>query len=442
MQILSRRVRRALPATASSTSTTRSCRRSSAASPYHQAYERGVKLIGATAHYATTRPRRGPDHRAGRDPRLAPRLGRRPGAQGPRPREASCSRARCAGTSRTASSSTATRPSSSRERCASSVSLLALRWSASWSRCGCSPVAAWRFDSVAAGVAAARAARVRALTVRGARHRRHAARTTYRRGPAIAVGLGDDVVLVDAGRGVAEALRAAKIPVEQPRVVLLTSLLPENMVGLDDLLAPAGSRAAATPLRVFGPPGTRALVDGPRAPLTRAGATRRPRRSALPAPRARRGRGRTSSAARVELAEGVLAAARRALAGGPLPALAWRIEGGGRSGRVSSAGWAPTRSSRPRRREPLGARGRLRRLARARARRGHRRATDALAREAALHTRLEDVGRARGARRRRAPRAGAAAPAAGLRPPVSRRVVERRFRGRVDVPADGDDITP
>ena len=43
------------------------------ARPYHQAYDRGVKLIGATAHYVTARPRRGPDHRAGRDagrPRL------------------------------------------------------------------------------------------------------------------------------------------------------------------------------------------------------------------------------------------------------------------------------------------------------------------------------------------------------------------------------------
>ena len=39
------------------------------ARPYHQAHERGVKLIGATAHYVTARPRRGADHRAGRRPR-------------------------------------------------------------------------------------------------------------------------------------------------------------------------------------------------------------------------------------------------------------------------------------------------------------------------------------------------------------------------------------
>ena len=33
--------------------------------PYHQAHERGVKLIGATAHYVTTDLDEGPDHRAG-----------------------------------------------------------------------------------------------------------------------------------------------------------------------------------------------------------------------------------------------------------------------------------------------------------------------------------------------------------------------------------------
>ncbi|NIY12011.1 MAG: hypothetical protein GWN02_28750, partial [Gemmatimonadetes bacterium] len=57
-----------------------------------------------------------------------------------------------------------------------------------------------------------------------------------RAGPCIALALGDEIALVDAGRAVAEALRGAKIPVAQPRSVYLTSLLPENTVGLDDLL--------------------------------------------------------------------------------------------------------------------------------------------------------------------------------------------------------------
>ena len=34
--------------------------------PYHRAFERGVKLIGATAHYATAELDEGSDHRTGR----------------------------------------------------------------------------------------------------------------------------------------------------------------------------------------------------------------------------------------------------------------------------------------------------------------------------------------------------------------------------------------
>ena len=56
------------------------------ARPYHQAHERGVKLIGATAHYVTARPRRRPDHRAGRRAHQPSRHARGPGPQGPRHR--------------------------------------------------------------------------------------------------------------------------------------------------------------------------------------------------------------------------------------------------------------------------------------------------------------------------------------------------------------------
>ena len=45
--------------------------------PVRARRERGVKLIGATAHYVTEELDDGPDHRAGRDPRLAPRRRRR-----------------------------------------------------------------------------------------------------------------------------------------------------------------------------------------------------------------------------------------------------------------------------------------------------------------------------------------------------------------------------
>ena len=100
MQILSdetcARARRA----GRSTSTTRSCRASRARSPYQQAFDRGVKLIGATAHYVSPDLDEGPiieqdvvrvDHSLS-----AARSSSRPGATS----RARCSRARCAGTPR------------------------------------------------------------------------------------------------------------------------------------------------------------------------------------------------------------------------------------------------------------------------------------------------------------------------------------------------------
>ena len=56
------------------------------ANPYKHAYERGVKLIGATAHYVTEKPRPGTYHRAGRAPRVAPRRRRGPRRRGARDR--------------------------------------------------------------------------------------------------------------------------------------------------------------------------------------------------------------------------------------------------------------------------------------------------------------------------------------------------------------------
>jgi len=83
-----------------------------------------------------------------------------------------------------------------------------------------------------------------------------------RLGPALAVAYGESALLLDAGRGVAEALRAAEFPVWQPRHVFLSSLQPENTVGLDDLWLTARLADPAQPLRVFGPPGTAELVRG------------------------------------------------------------------------------------------------------------------------------------------------------------------------------------
>lgn len=81
-----------------------------------------------------------------------------------------------------------------------------------------------------------------------------------RLGPSTAIAFGERVVLVDVGRGISEALRGAEIPLRQPEAVYLTSLLPENTVGLDDLLFTGWMSPRETPLRLVGPIGTAALA--------------------------------------------------------------------------------------------------------------------------------------------------------------------------------------
>lgn len=157
-----------------------------------------------------------------------------------------------------------------------------------------------------------------------------------RLGPVMAVAWGENVVLVDAGRGVAEALRRSGIPVTQATRVLLTNLLPENTVGLDDLLATGWLQDRSEPLHVTGPPGTRALVDHL---LAAHGTGLEALGRALPLP---------VEGGKIEVTEvtggheeeldGVTLRAA-SLGGGPLPALAWRFDRGRRSIVVSGTGW-------------------------------------------------------------------------------------------------------
>lgn len=157
-----------------------------------------------------------------------------------------------------------------------------------------------------------------------------------RLGPSTAIVSGETIVLVDAGRGLAEALRSAKIPVDQPGLVVLTNLLPLNTLGLDDLLLTGWLSGRQTPLRVVGPAGTRALVDALEA-------AHAPGRDAL-------GGGLELPAAggRIEVQEvgdghseaiGPLRLEARALPGGPLPTLAWRFIEGEHRVVVSGSGW-------------------------------------------------------------------------------------------------------
>lgn len=157
-----------------------------------------------------------------------------------------------------------------------------------------------------------------------------------RLGPATAIAWGSNVILVDAGRGVAEALRRSDIPVSQPQRVLLTNLLPENTVGLDDLLATGWLQDRDRPLVVTGPPGTRDLVDHLLA-AHGLGLDAIGRSLGLPAD-GRRIEVSEVQGGYVEEVDGVTLRAAD-LRGGPLPALAWRFERGRRAIVVSGTGW-------------------------------------------------------------------------------------------------------
>ncbi len=157
-----------------------------------------------------------------------------------------------------------------------------------------------------------------------------------RLGPATAVGLGTTVVLVDAGRGIAEGLRLAKIPVDQPSVVFLTNLLPWNTVGLDDLLVNGWLTDREAPLRVVGPRGTRALVEGLVAAHAGGNAAMA---SAL---------GLSEDGGKIDVVEvadghseavGPITVDARKLPDGPLPTLAWRFSDGQSRVVVSGSGW-------------------------------------------------------------------------------------------------------
>jgi len=295
---------------------------------------------------------------------------------------------------------------------------------------------AWQLDEVAAGVVPLDErsfSRLTAVTVgTGGPYE-----NPSRGGPATVVALGDSLLLVDAGRGVAEGLRAARIPVTQIRTVLLTSLMPENTVGLDDLLLTGWREGRAQPLRVLGPPGTVVLTRDLVAAHAR-GIEAGMKGLDLPAEGARFeaveiGDGWSETA-------GALSVRAGSLPGGPIDALAYRFEGDGRSAVVAGTGWAPDA---------------LVELARGADLLIHEAVfipdpelaaemgLDAtpLEREADLHTALEAVGSL-------ARRAGVHTLAlVRLRPPPVydlqiTSVVEDSFEGQIVIPDDGDELVP
>jgi ribonuclease Z len=196
--------------------------------------------------------------------------------------------------------------------------------------------AARRADRVIAGVGPLEARRFSQLTLvtlgTGGAYE-----NPNRAGPCIAIALGDEITLVDAGRAVAEALRRAEIPPSQPRSVYLTSLLPENTLGLDDLLLTGWLAGRERPLRLLGPPGTAALAEGL---LAAHGRAIHAQAEALGLPEAGAGFDVLEIADGWSEARGGIERRAGALPGGPLPALAYRFEAGERSVVVAPAGWA------------------------------------------------------------------------------------------------------
>jgi hypothetical protein len=284
-----------------------------------------------------------------------------------------------------------------------------------------------------------------------------------RRGPATALAVDETLVLVDAGRGAADSLRAARVPASQPATVLLTSLLPENTVGLDDLLAMGWNAGRREPVRLVGPPGTGELARAVEA-------------GARPGIEARaRGLGLETGEIGFSVVEigdgwrarlGPLEVRAGALPDGPTPAFAYRFSWRDRSAVVGGTGWSPDalvaladganlglEPGRPggagRRSESAGPRGGLRadprdgRGARPRGRPG----AAAPGGGAPHHARCR--GRAGPPRPGGLARAGASAPATGLRAadqPVFAlqitSVVDDTYDGRIAVAGDGDEFTP
>jgi ribonuclease Z len=260
-----------------------------------------------------------------------------------------------------------------------------------------------------------------------------------RRGPSTAIAWGEHILLVDVGRGVAEGLRLSKIPVSQPSRVLLTSLMPENIMGLDDLIFTGWRQDRAHPLEIVGPTGTREFVSNLEAAYRQSG-------NALGDALALPKKGRNTIV--IEAKEGFsadwegLSVRAAEVTDGPLPALIWRFETDGDSVVISGIGWADERLVSfaqgadilvheavyvppPEDVEAAGV------LA----------DPERLRREAKIHTSLLEIGAI-------ATKANVATLVlTKMRPPpfydiqVTSHVAET-FNGKVKVPEDGDEITP
>lgn len=89
-----------------------------------------------------------------------------------------------------------------------------------------------------------------------------------RSGPALAIVRGERSYLVDAGPGIVRRASAAAsrhgvtaLQPKQLRVLFLTHLHSDHTVGLPDVILSAWTLERDVPLEVYGPPGTKAMVE-------------------------------------------------------------------------------------------------------------------------------------------------------------------------------------
>jgi len=258
-------------------------------------------------------------------------------------------------------------------------------------------------------------------------------------GPSLAIGWDTNILLVDVGRGVAEGLRRTRIPLAQPRTILLSSLMPENTVGLDDLLLTGWRQPRAEGLKVIGPVGTAELVAG-LLEAHRIGIQAEIEGLGLPPAGA--------EIEAVEIEEGWshdfegLKVTAGALPGGPTPAFIWRIEKDDRTLAIAAHGWAPDAVvSFARGADTLIHEAVIVPEAEGAEEAGVLVDPELLRKEAALHTLLEDVGAV--AKRARV----ASLVLVRMRPPPFydfqvKGFVGRSFDGSVTIPTDGEEFEP
>jgi ribonuclease BN (tRNA processing enzyme) len=307
--------------------------------------------------------------------------------------------------------------------------IVAVMWGMAWM--------SKRFDAVASGIAALDARHFDQLSGvavgTGGTFENH-----HRSGPAIGVGLGDDLILVDAGRGVAEALRAAGIPAWQPSHVVLTQLLPENTNGLDDLWLTGWLGPRETPLQILGPPGTEAFLEGLRGAHADQAAALAERWS-LPAA------GGELVAHDIdaphELLVGGMKLLLHPLPGGHPPALGVRVEAGKQSLAIATTGHDPDAVVALAEGVDWLWSGALYGASLEAAAEAGADPTEVLQREAEAHLRLEDVGGIAGRARARG------LVLIRLRPPPVftsqyRNLVGETYRGAVVIAEDGELVTP